>query len=153
MQVSDHYVSLTKILVSDALTEVQGRHRSRCLNYVLVCCKHSVVSHTSISPFLILLSTDAMSSIVRFRIPQGDRPSLEEIRCQAAGRAGLTGLVELMEKCWEARAAQRPSSFGKINYLACRAGTRGDVKRRLEYLEDNRLTYRQCWSNGHLGPD
>ncbi|XP_039996169.1 receptor-interacting serine/threonine-protein kinase 3 [Xiphias gladius] len=54
---------------------------------------------------------NAMSSIVRFRIPQGDRPSLEEIRCQAAGRAGLTGLMELMKKCWEARPNQRPSSF------------------------------------------
>ncbi|XP_056225624.1 receptor-interacting serine/threonine-protein kinase 3 [Seriola aureovittata] len=53
---------------------------------------------------------NAMSSIVRFRIPQGDRPSLEEIRSQAAGRAGLTGLMELMIKCWEARLSQRPSS-------------------------------------------
>ncbi|XP_041821569.1 receptor-interacting serine/threonine-protein kinase 3 [Chelmon rostratus] len=53
---------------------------------------------------------NAMSSIVRLRIPQGDRPSLDEIRSQTAGRAGLTGLMSLMERCWEAKANQRPSS-------------------------------------------
>ncbi|XP_070786141.1 receptor-interacting serine/threonine-protein kinase 3 [Enoplosus armatus] len=54
---------------------------------------------------------NAMSSIVRFRIPQGDRPSLDEIRCQAAGRTGLTGLMELMEQCWKQRPNERPSSL------------------------------------------
>ncbi|KAM6908988.1 receptor-interacting serine/threonine-protein kinase 3 [Xenentodon cancila] len=54
---------------------------------------------------------NAMSSIVRFRIPQGDRPSLHEIRCQEAGRAGLAGLTELMKRCWETRPRQRPSAF------------------------------------------
>lgn len=56
---------------------------------------------------------DALSSIVRLRIPQGDRPSLDEIRCLAAGRAGLARLMELMQKCWEAKPAQRPTSHGK----------------------------------------
>ncbi|XP_038587447.1 receptor-interacting serine/threonine-protein kinase 3 [Micropterus salmoides] len=54
---------------------------------------------------------NAMSSIVRFRIPQGDRPSLDEIRGQCAGRTGLIGLMELMEKCWEDKPDQRPSSL------------------------------------------
>ncbi|XP_061565748.1 receptor-interacting serine/threonine-protein kinase 3 [Cololabis saira] len=54
---------------------------------------------------------NAMSSIVRIRIPEGDRPSLDEIRCQEAGRAGLAGLIELMKRCWETRPRQRPSSF------------------------------------------
>ncbi|CAK6977567.1 receptor-interacting serine/threonine-protein kinase 3 [Scomber scombrus] len=53
---------------------------------------------------------NAMSSIVRFRIPQGDRPSLDEISGQETGMAGLTGLLELMVKCWEQRPAQRPTS-------------------------------------------
>ncbi|XP_047451233.1 receptor-interacting serine/threonine-protein kinase 3 isoform X2 [Mugil cephalus] len=53
----------------------------------------------------------AMSSIVRLRIPQGDRPPMDEIRSQAAGIAGLTRLVELMERCWETKPSQRPSSF------------------------------------------
>ncbi|XP_070710619.1 receptor-interacting serine/threonine-protein kinase 3 [Pempheris klunzingeri] len=53
----------------------------------------------------------AMPSMVRFRIPQGDRPSLDEIRDQDAGIAGLTGLMELMKRCWEAKRCQRPSSF------------------------------------------
>ncbi|XP_026154501.1 receptor-interacting serine/threonine-protein kinase 3 isoform X2 [Mastacembelus armatus] len=54
---------------------------------------------------------NALSSIVRFRIPQGDRPSLKEISCQAAGHAGLTVLIELMKKCWAPRLDQRPSAF------------------------------------------
>ncbi|KAM7366482.1 hypothetical protein PAMP_015920 [Pampus punctatissimus] len=53
---------------------------------------------------------NAMSSMVRFRIPQGDRPSLDEIRGQDAGLAGLTTLMELMERSWEQRPTQRPSS-------------------------------------------
>lgn len=56
---------------------------------------------------------DALSSIVRLRIPQGDRPSLDEIRFLAAGRAGLARLMELMQKCWETKPAQRPTSHGK----------------------------------------
>uniref|UniRef100_A0A3Q4I9K3 Receptor-interacting serine-threonine kinase 3 n=1 Tax=Neolamprologus brichardi TaxID=32507 RepID=A0A3Q4I9K3_NEOBR len=52
----------------------------------------------------------ALSSIVRLRIPQGDRPSLDEIRFLAAGRAGLARLMELMQKCWETKPAQRPTS-------------------------------------------
>ncbi|KAK2862888.1 hypothetical protein Q5P01_002421 [Channa striata] len=54
---------------------------------------------------------NAKSSIVRFRIPEGDRPSLEEIRCQATGCEGLKGLMELMVRCWDARPSERPSSF------------------------------------------
>ncbi|XP_037613979.1 receptor-interacting serine/threonine-protein kinase 3 [Sebastes umbrosus] len=50
----------------------------------------------------------AKSSLVRLRIPEGDRPSLEEIRGQAAGLAGLTKLMELMERCWDTRPKQRP---------------------------------------------
>ncbi|TKS93116.1 Receptor-interacting serine/threonine-protein kinase 3 [Collichthys lucidus] len=52
----------------------------------------------------------AQTNIVRFRIPQGDRPSLDEITSQAAGIAGLTGLMNLMKRCWEAKPKQRPSS-------------------------------------------
>lgn len=53
----------------------------------------------------------ALSSIVRLRIPQGDRPSLDHIRVQASGIAGLTGLMDLMEKCWETKPSVRPSSY------------------------------------------
>uniref|UniRef100_A0A8C6S851 Receptor-interacting serine-threonine kinase 3 n=1 Tax=Neogobius melanostomus TaxID=47308 RepID=A0A8C6S851_9GOBI len=53
----------------------------------------------------------ALSCIVRLRIPQGDRPSVEEIRVQAAGIAGLTRLQDLMEQCWEMRPSARPSSY------------------------------------------
>ncbi|XP_034713055.1 receptor-interacting serine/threonine-protein kinase 3 isoform X2 [Etheostoma cragini] len=53
----------------------------------------------------------AKSSLVRLRIPEGDRPLLDEIRVQAVGRAGLTGLMELMERCWDTKPEQRPSSL------------------------------------------
>ncbi|XP_071385657.1 receptor-interacting serine/threonine-protein kinase 3 isoform X2 [Centroberyx affinis] len=51
----------------------------------------------------------AISSIVRLRIPQGDRPSLAEINHGQA--AGLRILVELMERCWVPVPTQRPSSL------------------------------------------
>nr|XP_046237441.1 receptor-interacting serine/threonine-protein kinase 3 [Scatophagus argus]XP_046237442.1 receptor-interacting serine/threonine-protein kinase 3 [Scatophagus argus] len=53
---------------------------------------------------------NVMSSIVRFRIPRGDRPSLDEIRSLAVGRAGLTRLLKLMERCWREKPKERPSS-------------------------------------------
>lgn len=53
----------------------------------------------------------ALSCIVRLRIPQGDRPSVEEIRVQAAGIAGLSALQDLMERCWAMRPSERPSSY------------------------------------------
>nr|XP_020442501.1 receptor-interacting serine/threonine-protein kinase 3-like isoform X2 [Monopterus albus] len=53
---------------------------------------------------------NALSSVVRLRIPRGDRPSLKEISCQATGCAGLTGLIELMATCWEERVDKRPTS-------------------------------------------
>ncbi|XP_056156474.1 receptor-interacting serine/threonine-protein kinase 3 [Lampris incognitus] len=49
----------------------------------------------------------AISSMVRLRIPQGDRPSTVEIN---PGRAeGLRDLVVLMERCWDMKPTQRPS--------------------------------------------
>lgn len=53
----------------------------------------------------------ALSCIVRLRIPQGDRPSVDEIRDKATGIAGLTGLQDLMERCWGMRPSERPSSY------------------------------------------
>ncbi|KAK5612861.1 hypothetical protein CRENBAI_005396 [Crenichthys baileyi] len=53
---------------------------------------------------------NARSTIVRFRIPEGDRPPLDEIRRQAAVVAGLTRLIDLMQECWDSKPNQRPSS-------------------------------------------
>ncbi|XP_041636119.1 receptor-interacting serine/threonine-protein kinase 3 [Cheilinus undulatus] len=50
------------------------------------------------------------SSIVRLLIPDGQRPSLDEIR-RFSGLAGLEGLMALMEKCWEGNHKLRPSSY------------------------------------------
>lgn len=63
--------------------------------------------------FNLFCTADAMSCIVKFRIPQGDRPSLDEIRRQAAGRAGLATLMELMQKCWDSKPSARPDSRSK----------------------------------------
>ncbi|KAK5848236.1 hypothetical protein PBY51_005868 [Eleginops maclovinus] len=52
----------------------------------------------------------AGSALVRFRIPEGDRPSLDEIQDLAAGLAGLTGLMELMKRCWHQTPQERPSA-------------------------------------------
>lgn len=60
-------------------------------------------------------TADAMSHIVKFRIPQGDRPSLDEIRHQAVGVAGLATLMELMQKCWDSKPSVRPDSRSKKN--------------------------------------
>uniref|UniRef100_A0A4W5MXL9 Receptor-interacting serine-threonine kinase 3 n=1 Tax=Hucho hucho TaxID=62062 RepID=A0A4W5MXL9_9TELE len=49
---------------------------------------------------------NARSSLVRFRIPQGDRPSLAALdRDQVEG---LGELVDLMERCWDAKPTLRP---------------------------------------------
>ncbi|XP_074518299.1 receptor-interacting serine/threonine-protein kinase 3 [Halichoeres trimaculatus] len=54
---------------------------------------------------------NAISSIVRFQIPNGQRPSLDEIRSQVCGLAGSEGLMNLMVKSWEGNPKERPSSF------------------------------------------
>ncbi|XP_059210180.1 receptor-interacting serine/threonine-protein kinase 3 [Centropristis striata] len=54
---------------------------------------------------------NARPTLVQLRIPEGDRPPLEEIRAQAAGLAGLTTLMELMVKCWDKTPDQRPTAL------------------------------------------
>uniref|UniRef100_A0A3B5LGW7 Receptor-interacting serine-threonine kinase 3 n=1 Tax=Xiphophorus couchianus TaxID=32473 RepID=A0A3B5LGW7_9TELE len=53
---------------------------------------------------------NAISAIVPIRIPMGDRPSLDDIRCTDAGVAGLTRLIDLMQECWRSNPKRRPSS-------------------------------------------
>ncbi|KAL7841462.1 hypothetical protein SRHO_G00251530 [Serrasalmus rhombeus] len=48
-----------------------------------------------------------LSSLVRFRIPEGDRPDLTSVDCSKAD--GLSHLVELMQRCWDDKPEQRPS--------------------------------------------
>ncbi|XP_036438868.1 LOW QUALITY PROTEIN: receptor-interacting serine/threonine-protein kinase 3 [Colossoma macropomum] len=48
-----------------------------------------------------------ISSLVRFRIPEGDRPDLTSVDSSQA--AGLSELVELMQHCWDDNPKQRPS--------------------------------------------
>ncbi|XP_029310685.1 receptor-interacting serine/threonine-protein kinase 3 [Cottoperca gobio] len=47
------------------------------------------------------------SSLVKLRISDGDRPLPNEIRGEAAG---LEGLKELMQKCWDQTPKKRPSA-------------------------------------------
>jgi len=58
-------------------------------------------------------ATDAKSSLVRLRIPEGDRPPSDQIRFRAGGIAGLTRLTELMRRCWDTDPKRRPSALGK----------------------------------------
>lgn len=52
---------------------------------------------------------DALSCIVRLRIPEGDRPSLEGVDREAA--EGLGELVDLMVRCWDPSPQKRPSFY------------------------------------------
>ncbi|XP_016383690.1 receptor-interacting serine/threonine-protein kinase 3 isoform X2 [Sinocyclocheilus rhinocerous] len=57
--------------------------------------------------------SDAGSSLVRFRIPQGDRPDLTWIdRCQTEG---LDDMVKLMTECWHQDPDRRPSFLCCVN--------------------------------------
>lgn len=96
------------------------RHwENKCWNW-----RNFVMKLRSVQPSMWVLTplfnpsftADAISSIVRFRIPQGDRPSMDEIRSLGAGVTGLTGLMSLMERCWEAKPSHRPSSLGKNSF-------------------------------------
>lgn len=92
----------------------------------------------------------AESSLVRLRIPEGDRPSMDEIRRHAAGIAGLTRMMVLMERCWDTRPQQRPSA------LACTMETEElykmhkhaindavhEVVKRLDQIEEERMLER-----------
>ncbi|XP_039524854.1 receptor-interacting serine/threonine-protein kinase 3 isoform X2 [Pimephales promelas] len=55
----------------------------------------------------------AMSSLVRFRIPQGDRPDLSLIDPSEA--EGLGELVSLMRSCWDQDARRRPAFLDCVN--------------------------------------
>ncbi|XP_016114571.1 receptor-interacting serine/threonine-protein kinase 3-like isoform X1 [Sinocyclocheilus grahami] len=50
---------------------------------------------------------DALSSLVRFRIPQGDRPDLSSIDPRRV--KGLEDMVKLMTECWHQDPSRRPS--------------------------------------------
>ncbi|XP_030018651.1 receptor-interacting serine/threonine-protein kinase 3 [Sphaeramia orbicularis] len=93
---------------------------------------------------------NAMSSIVRLRIPQGDRPSMDDIRVLASGIAGLTRLMDLMEKCWQTKANERPSSYycttlteelNKMHKHAIHDAVH-QVLKKLDQTQEERLTER-----------
>ncbi len=65
----------------------------------------SSVSLTGVCP------ADALSSLVRFRIPQGDRPDLMSI--DHRGVKGLEDMVKLMTECWYQDPSSRPSFLGE----------------------------------------
>nr|XP_019967772.1 PREDICTED: receptor-interacting serine/threonine-protein kinase 3 isoform X2 [Paralichthys olivaceus] len=88
----------------------------------------------------------AKSSIVRFRIPQGDRPSLQEF--SDGQTEELKGLMELMTRCWEHSPTQRPSSLEctTITEELYKKHKHGivdavhEVQKKLEQKEQDRLT-------------
>ncbi|XP_029281197.1 LOW QUALITY PROTEIN: receptor-interacting serine/threonine-protein kinase 3-like [Cottoperca gobio] len=69
-------------------------------------------------------------ALVELRIPQGDRPCLDEISGQAAELSELTGLMELMKRCWAQIPKQRPSA------LDCTTETEGLYKMHKHAIDD-----------------
>ncbi|XP_073693551.1 receptor-interacting serine/threonine-protein kinase 3 [Garra rufa] len=55
----------------------------------------------------------AVSSLVRFRIPQGDRPDLTSIDRRET--KGLDDMVKLMTECWHQDPSRRPSFLNCVN--------------------------------------
>ncbi|KAL6118359.1 ripk3 [Pungitius sinensis] len=53
----------------------------------------------------------ALPSLVRYRIPKGDRPSLPEFMLRADGCDGFAELRRLMERCWDRAHEKRPSAL------------------------------------------
>ncbi|KAM9836973.1 receptor-interacting serine/threonine-protein kinase 3 isoform 2-T3 [Aulostomus maculatus] len=51
-----------------------------------------------------------LTSLVKFRIPRGDRPSLDLLNGLSEDRKGLEELVELMKSCWSGEPTERPSA-------------------------------------------
>ncbi|KAM9426225.1 receptor-interacting serine/threonine-protein kinase 3 isoform 1-T2 [Pholidichthys leucotaenia] len=91
---------------------------------------------------------NALSSIVKLRIPQGDRPSLDEIRSQTAGIAGLTTLMHVMERCWQPKPENRPTAHEcvavteeiyKMHKHAINDAVY-EVLKKLDQTEEDRLT-------------
>ncbi|XP_052353459.1 receptor-interacting serine/threonine-protein kinase 4 [Oncorhynchus keta] len=71
---------------------------------------------------------NARSSLVRFRIPQGDRPSLDALdRDQVEG---LGELVDLMERCWDTKPTLRPT------FLDCLAVTEKMYEKHKQGIND-----------------
>ncbi len=83
-----------------------GRSRMKVSNP-----RHSLVPIRSSISLTRVCPTDARSSLVRFRIPQGDRPELTSIdHCKVKG---LEDMVELMTQCWHQDPSRRPSFLGE----------------------------------------
>lgn len=65
------------------------------------------------------MSVDAISSLVRLKIPMGERPPLEELRSSPARpeeeEEEEAGLIALMKRCWDGDPSQRPTSLGKTD--------------------------------------
>ncbi|KAJ8007662.1 hypothetical protein DPEC_G00096490 [Dallia pectoralis] len=68
------------------------------------------------------------STIVRFRIPEGDRPCLESVETDQAD--GLGDLVDLMEQCWHQKPTERPS------FLECLAVTENVYENHKQGIND-----------------
>ncbi|XP_030635310.1 receptor-interacting serine/threonine-protein kinase 3-like [Chanos chanos] len=56
--------------------------------------------------------SNVLSSMVRFHIPRGDRPSLTDRSLDCSKVVGLQGLKDLMGKCWHQDPKARPSFRG-----------------------------------------
>ncbi|XP_060922436.1 receptor-interacting serine/threonine-protein kinase 3-like [Limanda limanda] len=95
----------------------------------------------------------APPSVVMLLIPRGQRPSLDKLTVRAADQAELSGLMELMIRCWETSPTQRPSSLEctKITEKLYQTQKRGiidavhEVLKKLEQKEQDNLTEDLQW--------
>ncbi|XP_052459289.1 receptor-interacting serine/threonine-protein kinase 3 isoform X2 [Carassius gibelio] len=91
----------------------------------------------------------ALSSLVCFRIPQGDRPDLTSIdRCETEG---LDEMVQLMTECWHQDPDRRPSFLCCVNetekiFQMHRHGLNDAVYDVLKQLDDDDDDYDVCSS-------
>lgn len=81
-----------------------------------------------------------ISSLVRFRIPEGDRPDLRAVDTSKA--AGLSDLTDLMQCCWNSDRNLRPSFKDCVDvtnkvYEVHKRDINDDVYATLKLLENN----------------
>lgn len=73
---------------------------------------HITILNTLLSLSLCPPVMPNLSSLVRFRVREGDRPDLMSIDSSLAN--GLEDLIDLMTRCWDSDPKSRPIFMGEL---------------------------------------
>uniref|UniRef100_A0A8C4RRS9 Receptor-interacting serine-threonine kinase 3 n=1 Tax=Erpetoichthys calabaricus TaxID=27687 RepID=A0A8C4RRS9_ERPCA len=105
--------------VAHSSSSFRSEHEGGTLSYMppeaLVSEKYRPMKSFDVYSFAILMSfvitgstpyKNAFSTIVKFRIPRGDRPDISGVNPSDA--EGLKDMLELMENCWHKDSKKRP---------------------------------------------